>query len=862
MKTKTNLRILNPLRTHIAHIAGPEDPGHWENQNPVLSSPLHHFADNPTKIGPNGGEDCFSESSPVFTTSPSDSPVFTFPLGPSQYRFRVWVPACGKVFAGPFALDTETTKIDKDRPTHIPALVLGVAFNGTQGWFIAAKDMPAFLTAHPANQLIFHNAVFDLAVLQAALNPRGTGFHNDIYNHVLAGRIADTLIMARLIVLATQGHSAINQCSLDYCAKLYLGLTLPKDTKAPDGELIRETFGRFMGKPVEEILPAYLQYAAGDAVATWHLYQHIKTLLPAIKDQADAAFGYAGSKWLDELWKKYGPLTHNIELLASIVLDVISRTGVLIDQARRDEKVASLQKVVDETRRTLALAGLPVEGTGHLGALRKRIEALAKADPNIQIHRTETGQIATDEEQLTELAAYDPVLEVMLKYRQATKLLSTYANKMKPGQRIHGKFNYLMNTGRTSCSGGFNLQNLPKELAATKSHETTIRGCFVPSPGNVFVVVDYKTLELTVLGWAWKHQLKFGDSLHTIIQNDGDMHRLIAAKVLEKAPEDVTDDERNAAKPVSLGRPGGLGWKTIQKQALTVYNSDLTEVQVRERMQAYEDLCPELTEHLKSRINTGLELAIALGMTPAAYNAATGKTSFYHSPEDDQPAGWLGGMLLKTLKERQPMTAGNPDKGTQPRPYTPAETSFFWAAAARLPHDQLDKKDVDDIREHRPSPRLREAVSRLYSREPVITATGRIRANASYAACRNGIMQGLAADGAIHALWDLWRAGYKIVNFIHDEIICEVPEDEHLPARVAEIERLMIEGMQKVVPGANVRGEPEVRRSFSKADKVKLPVCHSLLPILDSGTSPEAAGAGSYDAAGFAEPVSGHSGHS
>ena len=732
------------------------------------------------------------------------------------------MPAYGKVLAGPFALDTETTLIEKDRPTRTPTLVLGVAFNGTQGWFIAAKDMPAFLAAHPTNQLIFHNAVFDLAVIQASLNPPGTGFHNDIYNRVLAGRVADTLIMARLLSLATQGHSAINQCSLDYCANLYLGLTLPKDTKAPDGALIRETFSRVMSKPVEEIPPAYLQYAAGDSVATWHLYQHIKTLLPAIKDHAHAAFGYAGPQWLDDQWKKYGPLTHDIQLKASIVLNVISRNGVLIDQDRRDEKAASLQKIVDETRSTLALASLPVDGKGSQAALRKRIEKLAKADPNIQIHRTEKGHVATDEEHLKELAACDPVLEVMLQYRQASKLLGTYAKKMMPGQRIHGKFNYLMNSGRTSCGGGFNLQNLPKELAATKSHETTIRGCFVPPPGNVFVAVDYKTIELVTLGWAWKHQFGYGGSLHEIIAGGSDMHRLIAAKVLNKDPSQVTDDERNAAKPVSLGRPGGLGWKMIQKQALTVYNSDLTEAQVRQRMQAYEDLCPELTEHLKSRIDTGLELAIALGMTPAAFNAATGKTSFYPSAEDDQPAGWLGGMLLKTLKERQPMTADNSDKGTQPRPYTSAETSFFWAAAARLPDDQFDEKAIGDIRERRPSPRLRDAVSRLYGLEPVITATGRIRANASYSACRNGIMQGLAADGAIHALWDLWRAGYKIVNFIHDEIICEVPEDENLPARVAEIERLMIEGMQKVVPGANVRGEPEVRRSFSKADMIQL----------------------------------------
>ena len=839
MKTKIDFRILNPLRTNIAPIASPEGSGHWENKHSILSSPLHHFAENPTKIVPNGGEDCFPEPSPAFTTSPSDSPAFTFPLGPSQYRFQIWVPAYGKVLAGPFALDTETTLIEKDRPTRTPTLILGVAFNGTQGWFIAAKDMPAFLATHPTNQLIFHNAVFDLAVIQAALNPPGTDFYNDIYNRVLAGRVADTLIMARLIVLATQGHSAINQCSLDYCAKLYLGLTLPKDTKAPDGALIRETFSRVMSKPVEEIPPAYLQYAAGDSVATWHLYQHIKTLLPAIKDHAHAAFGYAGPQWLDDQWKKYGPLTHNIQLKASIVLDVISRNGVLIDQARRDEKKGTLQKIVDETRRTLALASLPVDGKGSQAALRKRIEKLAKADPNIQIHRTEKGHVATDEEHLKELAACDPVLEVMLQYRQASKLLGTYAKKMMPGQRIHGKFNYLMNSGRTSCGGGFNLQNLPKELAATKSHETTIRGCFVPPPGNVFVAVDYKTIELVTLGWAWKHQFGYGGSLHEIIAGGSDMHRLIAAKVLNKDPSQVTDDERNAAKPVSLGRPGGLGWKTIQKQALTVYNSDLTEAQVRERMQAYEDLCPELTEHLKSRIDTGLELAIALGLTPAAFNAATGKTSFYPSPEDDQPVGWLGGMLLKTLKWPQPETAGNSDKGTQPRPYTPAEISFFWAAAARLPHDQLDEKAIGDIRERRPSPRLRDAVSRLYGLEPVITATGRIRANASYAACRNGIMQGLAADGAIHALWDLWQAGYKIVNFIHDEIICEVPEDENLPARVAEIERLMIEGMQKVVPGANVRGEPEVRRSFSKADRVQV----ALVPPAGAGAGePEGPG--------------------
>jgi DNA polymerase I len=727
------------------------------------------------------------------------------------------MPALGRVITGPFALDTETTLIDEKRPSHIPTLILGMAFDGRQGWFILAEDMPAFLASHPSNSLIFHNAAFDLAVLQATHDRLGLDL--DVYARVEAGKVADTMILARLLSLGTVGHSARNQCSLDYCARHYLSLSLPKDDRTPDGESVRLTFGRYHGKPLESYPAQYLQYAAADPVATWLLFQHLKTRLTDIKTNASLAFGYAGEKWLDAQWRKHGPGTHDIQLRASIVLDRISRTGVLIDQSRRDEKVAVLEHVVAETRRTLALDGLPAEGKGSPGALRKRIEKLTREHKNLPLIYTETGQVATSEEQLHELAGLDPVLDFLLKHRQATKLLSTYAKKMLPGKRVHGQFQYLMNTGRTSCGGGFNLQNLPKELDAS-DHEATIRSCFVPEPGNVFIVVDYAQIELAVLGWAWKHQLGFGGNLHEIVSEGRDMHRLIAAEVLGKDPADVTKAERNAAKPVSLGRPGGLGWRTIQKQAKLVYGADLTEEEVRSRMQAYETLCPELTEHLAQRVNAGLEIARALGLTPAAYNSAIGKPRSFSKPEDDLPAGWLGGMLLKVLESPAPMTSGNLETGRSPRSYTFMEINFFWVAASRLPMDELDDKLRDDIRERKPSKQLRDAVSRLYSREPVITATGRLRANASYAACRNGIMQGLAADGAVYALWKLSRAGYRIVNFIHDEVIIEVPEDETLLAKIADIERLMIAGMQTVVPGANVRVETSIRRSFSKADGV------------------------------------------
>ena len=155
-------------------------------------------------------------TSPCFTSSPSE-PAFLLTLGAGQYPFRRWLPALGRVITGPFALDTETTLIDEKRPAHIPLLVLGMAFDGRQGWFITAEDMPAFLAAHPANPLVFHNAAFDLAVLQATHDRLGLDL--DIYARVEAGKVADTMILARLLSLGTVGHSARSQCSLDYCAR-------------------------------------------------------------------------------------------------------------------------------------------------------------------------------------------------------------------------------------------------------------------------------------------------------------------------------------------------------------------------------------------------------------------------------------------------------------------------------------------------------------------------------------------------------------------------------------------------------------------------------------------------------------------
>lgn len=68
----------------------------------------------------------------------------------------------------------------------------------------------------------------------------------------------------------------------------------------------------------------------------------------------------------------------------------------------------------------------------------------------------------------------------------------------------------------------------------------------------------------------------------------------------------------------------------------------------------------------------------------------------------------------------------------------------------------------------------------------------------------NTIFQGLAADGAKLALWQLWRAGYRIVNFIHDEVLIELPADVNLAHHAEIVHRLMVSAMREVVPDVRV----------------------------------------------------------
>lgn len=103
--------------------------------------------------------------------------------------------------------------------------------------------------------------------------------------------------------------------------------------------------------------------------------------------------------------------------------------------------------------------------------------------------------------------------------------------------------------------------------------------------------------------------------------------------------------------------------------------------------------------------------------------------------------------------------------------------------------------------------------------------SGRVRGGVGMTDAANGYFQGLAADGAKHALWRVTEECYlddrsplygtRPVAFIHDEILAEMPEERAWEAgpRMAE---LMVEAMREFTPDVKVKVEPALMRYWYK----------------------------------------------
>lgn len=722
-------------------------------------------------------------------------------LQEGRIEFTPWRPECGRVFSTAFAFDCETTLVDHNQPWSTPEYVLGAASDATRGWFICRDHVGEFFRVHEGVPVVMHHAVFDLAVLQRLVPEL------DAYGWVGRDRVWDTQLLHRLYMLDTEGHTAggKGESTLDHCVDRYLGVQMDKDVMDSAGNPVRLSYGQWLDQPPSAIEPVYLQYLAQDAGLTYLLFKELSERLRVLRESAGHAFGFVSAEWLDAETARWGPQTHFVQLKASIVLQAVSANGFCVNLDRRNALLTDLEAERQRHLKGLRSLGF-APGPGSKKVLQAILGQIQAEHPDAELPRTRTGQSSTSAKSLATCHVSHPFLDLYRKYVAVDKL-AQFVKKMSRAT-IHPSFDILMTTGRTSSFGELNAQNLPRD--------DRVRSCFVPSAGHVFVDADYRMAELVTLGQACLRQFGLDSALAKVLNDGQDPHRFVAARMRRVTVDEVTDEDRRRAKAINFGKPGGMGDAALRDYAEATYGIALTETEVRTLAEAWFNIFPEMRAFLEETSrDAGAAAAHFFGLTPEAYREHTGSDRFQPRPDDPGPRdkldSILGWMFLKTLATDAPTTK----KG---RLYSAEEIDFFWSRLEqRL--DAIDRKQHDAIRARQPSPELRKAVMNVLDRRGVFTLTGRLRAKANYTARHNTVFQGLAADAAKLALWKLWRAGYRIVNFIHDEVLIEVPQDGDLTSHAARIENLMIEAMREVVPDVHVGVELAASDRWTKKAK-------------------------------------------
>lgn len=175
--------------------------------------------------------------------------------------------------------------------------------------------------------------------------------------------------------------------------------------------------------------------------------------------------------------------------------------------------------------------------------------------------KTAGGQRSTRESELEKIKDLHPIVSDILEYRQIQKLLGTYLDAIPPlldsNSRLHAKFLQAGTTTGRMASQDPNLQNIPIRTERGRA----IRNAFVASDGYTLLALDYSQIELRLAA-----VLSGDEVLCEIFRSGRDVHREVAAKVFNVAPDAVDAEMRRRAKVINFGILYGMGVNALKAQ--------------------------------------------------------------------------------------------------------------------------------------------------------------------------------------------------------------------------------------------------------------------------------------------------------
>uniref|UniRef100_UPI0040483ED8 DNA polymerase I n=1 Tax=Aliarcobacter sp. TaxID=2321116 RepID=UPI0040483ED8 len=250
--------------------------------------------------------------------------------------------------------------------------------------------------------------------------------------------------------------------------------------------------------------------------------------------------------------------------------------------------------------------------------------------------KTKTGY-STDEAVLSGLISEHDVIPLLLNYREAYKLQSTYIEPLlelglkNEDNRIHTSFLHTGTaTGRLSSKNP-NLQNIPVRTTAGSQ----IRSAFIPEDGFTLVGIDYSQIELRLLA-----HFSGDEALVEAFNNDLDIHYQTAVKIFG---EDEAKEKRNIAKSINFGLLYGMGSKKLgdtlgisSKEAKIYIDSYFKAFKsVKDYLKSIEDSA-HVNGYIKTLLNRKrlFDFDSANAMIKAAYLREAVNTMFQGSAAD------------------------------------------------------------------------------------------------------------------------------------------------------------------------------------------------------------------------------------
>lgn len=416
-------------------------------------------------------------------------------------------------------VDSETTGLDPhtDRLRLVQLAVTGKPVLVIDIFMANDEDLNILSEVLSSGSVkVFQNAKFDINFLRAS------GFE-------VKGPIFDTMLAANLL----RTPKGPKKLGLGTLAEFFLGVNLPKEEQTSD-------FTR-------ELRPEQLEYAARDASILLELRSVMSHELRA-NQMTDVA---------------------KIEFECAKAVADIEFTGVLLDMECWNILTEKTKMEYSEAeKRLLDYAGKPVIQPDFFGTSTV-VGVNLNSNKQVMDLLNSNGVPVPDTSKRS-LSPYknEPIVCALHDYRKASKMLSGFLEPMpsfinaKTG-RIHAHYGQIgASSGRMSCSNP-NMQQIPRDYA--------FRSCFIPSPGNSMIIADYSQIELRVAA-----QISQDERMIEAYRNGGDLHKLTASLITGTPIDDISKEQRQAAKAVNFGLIFAMGARGLQAYSQDVYDVEMT----------------------------------------------------------------------------------------------------------------------------------------------------------------------------------------------------------------------------------------------------------------------------------------------